>query len=95
MFQCSGEQAWSHDQHVPNPIYVSNLQNSSFPEQKKTIALEYRLWHSSTTNSSPMEYEIRFIWSSKTSETIEENIVLLLFYVHGKHLRSCRDGQLT
>ena len=21
--------------------------------------------------------------------------VILLFYVHGKHLRSCRDGQLT
>ena len=22
-------------------------------------------------------------------------MVVLLFYVHGKHLRSCRDGQLT
>ena len=22
-------------------------------------------------------------------------VVRLLFYVHGKHLRSCRDGQLT
>ena len=22
-------------------------------------------------------------------------VVLVLFYVHGKHLRSCRDGQLT
>ena len=22
-------------------------------------------------------------------------VVLLLFYVHGKHLRSCRDGRLT
>ena len=22
-------------------------------------------------------------------------VVVLLFYVHGKHLRSCRDGQLT
>ena len=21
-------------------------------------------------------------------------VVVLLFYVHGKHLRSCRDGQL-
>ena len=27
---------------------------------------------------------------------MEDNIfVVLLFYVHGKHLRSCRDGQLT
>ena len=24
-----------------------------------------------------------------------KNVVVLLFYVHGKHLRSCRDGQLT
>ena len=23
------------------------------------------------------------------------NRIVLLFYVHGKHLRSCRDGQLT
>ena len=22
-------------------------------------------------------------------------VVVFLFYVHGKHLRSCRDGQLT
>ena len=22
-------------------------------------------------------------------------VVVLLFYVHGKHLRSCREGQLT
>ena len=22
-------------------------------------------------------------------------VLVLLFYVHGKHLRSCRDGQLT
>ena len=22
-------------------------------------------------------------------------VVAFLFYVHGKHLRSCRDGQLT
>ena len=22
-------------------------------------------------------------------------VIVLLFYIHGKHLRSCRDGQLT
>ena len=26
---------------------------------------------------------------------MEYIVVVLLFYVHGKHLRSCRDGQLT
>ena len=25
----------------------------------------------------------------------QDVVVALLFYVHGKHLRSCRDGQLT
>ena len=25
----------------------------------------------------------------------KRRVVVLLFYVHGKHLRSCRDGQLT
>ena len=28
-------------------------------------------------------------------QTIVVVFVALLFYVHGKHLRSCRDGQLT
>ena len=27
--------------------------------------------------------------------TLKVVVVVLLFYVHGKHLRSCRDGQLT
>ena len=31
-------------------------------------------------------YQITYEYSS---------YVVLLFYVHGKHLRSCRDGQLT
>ena len=26
---------------------------------------------------------------------LRDFVVVLLFYVHGKHLRSCRDGQLT
>ena len=30
---------------------------------------------------------------SKSSDIVV--VVVLLFYVHGKHLRSCRDGQLT
>ena len=29
------------------------------------------------------------------SEPDNVYVVVLLFYVHGKHLRSCRDGQLT
>ena len=39
------------------------------------------------------------LWSFGCSECIGLSrvvvVVDLLFYVHGKHLRSCRDGQLT
>ena len=45
------------------------------------------------------------IWSFVTSESVIllcikteyplMDVVVLLFYVHGKHLRSCWDGQLT
>ena len=30
-----------------------------------------------------------------THKFMKLDVVVLLFYVHGKHLRSCRDGQLT
>ena len=32
---------------------------------------------------------------SKLGRSLYNGLVALLFYVHGKHLRSCRDGQLT
>ena len=35
------------------------------------------------------------IWNLKCSYLASVVVVVLLFYVHGKHLRSCRDGQLT
>ena len=39
-------------------------------------------------------------WSSRIvsemiSQTICVVVIMLFFYVHGKHLRSCQDGQLT
>ena len=33
-----------------------------------------------------------WLWGLGEREIV---VVALLFYVHGKHLRSCRDGQLT
>ena len=30
-----------------------------------------------------------------TDQRLQVVVVVLLFYVHGKHLRSCRDGQLN
>ena len=35
------------------------------------------------------------IWSKPKGWFILVVVDALLFYVHGKHLRSCRDGQLT
>ena len=39
------------------------------------------------------------IYSGPLTPTVSTDIfvvvVVLLFYVQGKHLRSCRDGQLT
>ena len=32
---------------------------------------------------------------TKGNNSTKNVVVALLFYVHGKHLRSCRDGQLT
>ena len=38
-----------------------------------------------------------FVWNRQHSKVHKVIVafVALLFYVHGKHLRSCRDGQLT
>ena len=41
-------------------------------------------------NASENEMSYQIICSVCTT-----GLVVLLFYVHGKHLRSCRDGQLT
>ena len=35
---------------------------------------------------------IKAIFRQSTDSVV---VVVLLFYVHGKHLRSCGDGQLT
>ena len=39
--------------------------------------------------------EVGFWGGGGGVENQELYLVVLLFYVHGKHLRSCRDGQLT
>ena len=35
------------------------------------------------------------VWSDAVARPARFVVVVLLFYVLGKHLRSCRDGQLT
>ena len=50
-------------------------------------------WHS---NGVPQMYSSwNGIKISQILSLLFDFVVVLLFYVHGKHLRSCRDGQLT
>ena len=37
----------------------------------------------------------KYVLSCRPATGLRGFVVALLFYVHGKHLRSCRDGQLT
>ena len=39
------------------------------------------------------KYNVKVSFGSQSKVVLV--VVVLLFYVHGKHLRSCRDGQLT
>ena len=68
-------------------IYIDNSKIKSVNKQKSLGIYidENLLW------SDHIDYLCSNI-SSKSSVVV---VVALLFYVHGKHLRSCRDGQLT
>ena len=51
---------------------------------------------------SPVGATLRIVYTHKLVKSYAVHrkvlivvVVVLLFYVHGKHLRSCRDGQLT
>ena len=57
------------------------------------------LWLSMAISSSinAVINSIHLLWQS-IAVSFNINVVVvvaLLFYVHGKHLRTCRDGQLT
>ena len=51
-----------------------------------------RLWISIHTLCVMIAKEQGFFLKAKKPQIV---VVVLLFYVHGKHLRSCRDGPLT
>ena len=42
-----------------------------------------------------MKFEIHGCSGLRVVVVVVVVVVALLFYVHGKHLRSCQDGQLT
>ena len=75
-------------------VVVLNLQNNfpagSFPREN---------WlHFFSFFSTALSFSFKFHWALNFLAFCELDVVVvvaLLFYVHGKHLRSCRDGQLT
>ena len=79
---------YSTESPAPSPTsvinYIRSLNSAEFPNV--SAAPFHHATHpyaSSTTTSSPNNSCFFFV------------VVVLLFYVHGKHLRPCRDGQLT
>ena len=68
-------------QHVPSQQTVAK---TKYCLMATTKGLAYL----SNTDSSPFAW---FLCSSGNHGVV----VVALFYIHGKHLRSCPDGQLT
>ena len=54
------------------------------------------MWPDQVSNPGPLTYESGDVPTALRGPCNSVVVVVaLLFYVHGKHLRSCRDGQLT
>ena len=45
-------------------------------------------------NARAITLQLKCEGCRKTTDQLFVVVVVLLFYVHGKHLRSCQDGQL-
>ena len=71
----------------PKENNVRNFQSNSLKEYLVGLILKEGI-------SSPVTLD-RLITATTFPPKIEFSVVDLLIYVHGKHLRSCRDGQLT
>ena len=78
-------------------VLVNRLGGLSLP-RKSVVRLTDRpdmtidVYRVRKTTTQQQQHRIPYFNDSNTFGTI---VVALLFYVHGKHLRSCRDGQLT
>ena len=55
------------------------------------MTINWAIWKLIDLNSTQLDKQLLLFSTFK----IVVVVVVLLFYVHGKHLRSCRDGQLT
>ena len=81
-FQGEYDERWSRELFVVNGRFM----RENIPQ--------YQLKDDSREIVSGSFYQNQLI-KAYEQETYMVVVVVLLFYVHGKHLRSCRDGQLT
>ena len=61
--------------------------------EENTQKLQYA--HSDRIQTDKLLTTAKIMSSLPSPSLFNVVVVDLLFYVHGKHLRSCRDGQLT
>ena len=69
---------------VMGPISVVYILFPMLPSQELEVWFLSHVWCAALMG----QYAIFSKWLPKV-------VVVLLFYIHSKHLRSCRDGQLT
>ena len=83
---------------------MTELLDLQFPYSVISVNIYRIKWaHNLSEQSDPTDngFVINLLETSKRLRTIKKDVVssvvvvALLFYVHSKHLRSCRDGQLT
>ena len=69
-----------------NNLKAKKNHNLSWTQKQKSPSII-------TTNAL---HKLKTIYSNCNTDFLSViDVVVLLFYIHGKHLRSCRDGQLT
>ena len=87
-----------HILNLPRPMFQrvpwsSRLRESTVYSFAKLVTKLYCNVH--VPGFSVDQFADVFVNNILTSLPTPFVVVALLFYVHGKHLRSCRDGQLT
>ena len=76
---------------ISNSVYLENTPNLTIIDCPKDWVIRIILFEQfDQTQIQPISNQIL-----DSTKPFFHDIVDLLFYVHGKHLRSCRDGQLT
>ena len=80
-----------HFMQLAHPRHMDiNIQNSKHKGQNiEVTSFEHR------TQNICIQNTVSYIGFRSTRVAMFECCIALFFYVHGKNLRSCRDGQLT